>query len=335
MGLNESIIDYSTSVNPLGMHHTVHDTLRHTLGQSTEYPDIYNLSLEQKISKYLDIKPKYVTVTNGATDTIYNICRHMAQRPVLIQAPIFGEYAAAARLYNCNVKLFPTDDITKDRDKFIQEIPQNGGVFVCNPSVPAGRLARRNIIHNIIKAGRDANSTVVVDECFIELTPGRNESVLEYIKHYTNLIIIRTMTKSFGLAGLRVGYCIADDEITKDVRQYRIPWCIGTLAQTAAEQALNHTEHLAAAHDIIRSQMPYMHKILSNSPHMEPVQSDTNYMVIRTRQPAVTIQKRLLKHNILVRDCTSFGMPHHIRISTKTDDKNKILCEQLIKSCHL
>lgn len=335
MGLVENITDHSTSVNPLGMHHTVHDRLKNALNQSTEYPDIYNVSLEKKISKYLGIKPKYVTTTNGATDTIYNICRHMMRRPVLIQTPIFGEYMAAARLYNCTVTSFQTDNITKDRDKFIQAIPRDGCVFICNPSTPTGRLTHHNIIHDIIKAGSDANSTVVVDECFIELTPDRDESVLKYMKRYNNLIIIRTMTKSFGLAGLRVGYCIADDTMTQDIRQYRIPWCVGTIAQIAAEQALDHTEHVMAAHDIIRRQIPYMHETLSESPHMEPIHSDTNYMVIHTKQPASTIQKRLLKHKILVRDCASFGMPYHIRISTKTGDKNKILCGQLIKSCHV
>lgn len=335
MGLDEGVTDHSTSVNPLGMHHTIHDILKNSLRQSTVYPDIYNLSLEQKISRYLDMEPRHVTATNGATDAIYNVCRYMTQRPVLMQVPIFSEYVAAAKLYNCTVKLFQTNNVARDKDKFIQAIPCDGCVFVCNPTTPVGRLTQHDIIHDIIRAGRDANSTVVVDECFIELTPGKNESALQYMKRYNNLIIIRTMTKSFGLAGLRVGYFIAGDAITHDMRQYRIPWCVGTLAQMAAEQALSHPEHIMASHDIIRRQMPYIHSTLSESPYMEPVHSDTNYMVIRTRQPAVTIQRRLLRHNILVRDCTSFGMPYHIRISTKTGDKDKILCERLIESCHV
>lgn len=332
MGL-EDVTDYSTSVNPLGMHHAIYDTLRDALGQSTEYPDIYNASLEQDISKYLGIKPRYVTATNGATDTIYNICRHMAQKTVLMQSPIFGEYAAAAKLYNCNTTLQQTDNMTVDRDKFIEAIPPDGCVFVCNPSAPTGRLACRGTIHDIIRAGQDANCTVVVDECFIELTPDRDESVLEYVKRYANLAIIRTMTKSFGLAGLRVGYCIANDTITEKIRQYRIPWCIGTVAQTAAKEALKHPEHITDAHETIRTQMPFMHDALSESPYMEPIRSDANYMVVRTKQPAHTVQSKLLKHKILVRDCASFGMPHHIRISAKTHDKNKILCERLIESC--
>ena len=334
MGL-EDITDHSTSVNPLGMHHTIYNTLRDVLDQSTEYPDIYNTSLEQDISKYLGINPQYVTATNGATDTIYSICRRMAQKSVLMQSPIFGEYVTAAKLYNCNITLQQTDSITRDKNKFIQAIPQDGCVFVCNPSAPTGRLADRNTIHDIIKAGKDANCTVVVDECFIELTPDRDESVLKYVKRYTNLVIIRTMTKSFGLAGLRVGYCIADDTITKEIRQYRIPWCIGTVAQTAAKEALKHPEHITDAHQIIRTQMPFIYNVLSASPHIKPIRSDANYMVIRTKQPATTIQNKLLRHKILVRDCTSFGMPYHIRISTKTHDKNKILCERLIESCRV
>ena len=336
MGLDtRKVTDYSTSVNPLGMHHTVYDKLKTTLYQSTEYPDIFNETLEQKMAKYLGIEPKYVTATNGATDTIYNVCRHVSQKPVLIQSPTFGEYVSAAKLYKCDTKLFQTDNITKDKDKFIQDIPQNGCVFVCNPAAPTGILAHQNTIHDIIKAGEDANAITVVDECFIELTPNRCESVLRHIKKHANLVIVRTMTKSFGLAGLRVGYHIANDTISERLRQYRIPWCIGTIAQAAAGQALKHPEHITNSHKTIRAEIPRMYDALSASPHLNPAHSDANYMVVRTKQPAVTVQKRLLKHNILVRDCTSFGMPYHIRISTKTGDKNKILCKQLIESCRV
>lgn len=333
MGLHSGILDFSTSTNPLGMHHTVRERLASCIGHADEYPDANCTEMERDLAAYAGVRPQNVVASNGATALIHDMFRLMAKRQILLPGPTFGEYQNAAESYGCRIRTFYTKDIGRDAAAFSAEMPRGGCAVLCNPSAPAGALASRQTILDIVRAGRDAKCAVVVDECFIEMTPGRSESVAAYTAECPNLVVVRSMTKSFGLAGLRAGYCIAPEEMAGRLRAMRAPWSVNILAQAAALQALRHPEHLEAARKIIREQMPIIYESIASSPGMEPCRTDANYMIVRTPLPARTVQMRLLGRGILVRDCSSFGMPEYIRVSAKTGDKNKILCEGLVESC--
>ena len=159
---------------------------------------------------------------NGATELIHNICRYTAGRRILVPAPGFGEYAAAAELCGSPVGSYEGGVPSGG-------MPRNSCVFVCNPSNPVGVLTGR---HTILEAASEAarvDSMLIVDECFIEMTPGCDESVVPYAERHKNMVVLRSLTKSFGLAGLRAGYCIADPTISAILRRIRMPWSVNAL----------------------------------------------------------------------------------------------------------
>ncbi len=328
MGLGDTVLDFSTSINPLGMHPAVHRRILESADDAVDYPDARSRALEEAAAAYVGVPAGMVVAGNGATELIHNICRHVAGRTVVVPSPGFGEYAAAAALCGSAVSSYPAYPNGLPRS-----IPANGCVFVCNPSNPAGMLLGRRHILEAASAAANAGSMLVVDECFTEMTPGRDESVAPHTRRYGNMVVLRSLTKSFGLAGLRVGYCIADPAISAEMRRIRMPWSVNALAQAAGIEALAHPEHLEAARHMIRREVGRLHDTMEGMPGISPRRTDANYLVARTEAPAPDVVGRLLGLNVLVRDCSSFGMGHHIRISARTPDKNKILLEALGRSC--
>ena len=328
MGLGPAVLDFSTSINPLGMHPSVRRRILESADDAVDYPDASSRALEEAAAAYAGVPAEMVVAGNGATELIHNICRYVAGRNVAVPSPGFGEYAAAASLCGSAVSSYPAYP-----NGLPGHIPPNGCAFVCNPSNPAGALLERCRILEAASAASDAGSMLVVDECFTEMTPGRDESVAPHVGRHGNMVVLRSLTKSFGLAGLRVGYCIADPAISAELRRIRIPWSVNALAQAAGIEALAHPEHLEATRDTIRREVGRLHGAIEGMPGISPRRTDTNYFVARTEAPAPDMVGRLLELNVLVRDCSSFGMGHHIRISARTPDKNKILLEALEKSC--
>lgn len=327
MGLND-VLDFSTSVNPLGMHHAVRRRILDSIDEATQYPDAAARTLEKNIASYMRVHSDWVVAGNGATEIIHNICRILAGQNTMAPSPGFGEYGVAASLCGSAVSTYDAYP-----NGLPESIPPDCCVFVCNPSNPAGELLNHNNILEMCSEAADVGSTLVVDECFIEMTPGRDESIIPYIREYDNVVVLRSLTKSFGLAGLRVGYCIAGHALSTELRRIRIPWSVNALGQAAAVEALAHQEHLKYTHDVIRREVGKMYHTINDMAGITALHTDANYFVARTRLSAPDIVRRLLNHKILVRDCSSFGMDHHIRISVKTHDKNKILLDALKKVC--
>ncbi len=308
-------MDFSTSTNPLGPHRAVIECIQDR-NIISRYPDAAAIRLEEALAEYTNTPQNMVVAGNGATEIIHIICRIMAGRHVSIVTPAFSEYMTAATLNDSTTTITGTDQPT---------IPEKGLLFVGNPSNPHGTLLSSHTILEMVRACHDAGTTIVVDECFIEMTPNRNESILPYIKEHDNVIILRSMTKSFGLAGLRLGYAISTQADT--IRRFRIPWSINGMAQIAGIEALQHTDHIQESLRIIQEETHFLHDTIPNSCH-----TDANYMTIRVPDAHIT-QEQLLKHDILVRDCSSFGLPTHIRIGIKTRRENTILARAMNKIC--
>jgi len=131
-------------------------------------------------------------------------------------------------------------DLSKNLQKFIMKIPRNGCVFICNPNNPTGILIPKNEILKIIVAAKKKSTIVFVDETFIELVPGNDESVIKHIKNFENLFILRSLTKSFGLAGIRIGYGVGSPQIIEPLQKIKIPWNVSNLAQRAASAAIRY-----------------------------------------------------------------------------------------------
>lgn len=326
------ILDFSSNVNPLGAPNSVRKSLKPHLGKVTTYPDHDSIVLKNKIAKYLGVSVNNLVVGNGATEIIYDFCRATIDRSkVLVAIPTFGEYEAASSLCGAKLGFFKTMNLESDLEEFIQKIPRNGIVFICNPNNPTGVLISKNSMMQIIRVAKAKSTFVFVDECFMELTQKQNQSLVDQVSKFENLFVLRSLTKSFGLAGLRLGYGIGSKNLASILNKIKIPWSVNGLAQEAGLAALYDENFLAKTQNLVKTESSFLKNSISKLDGFYCYDTATNFILIKTRQSAKLIQKKLLSKNILVRDCSNFrGLDsHHIRIAIKTHKENQRLLEAL------
>ena len=330
--LDPEIIDYSSNVGPMGIPVSVKEILKKRLDSMSLYPDLFSTSLRSDLKKYIRLPKSNLVVGNGAIEIIYNFCNaFLSKKRILIHVPTFGEYEAATKLADCKISFFKTMNLSKNLDSFISKIPTNGCVFVCNPNNPTGTILSKEQLSKIILIAQQKSCLVFVDECFIELVPQSNQSVLNLIKKYDNLFVLRSLTKSFGLAGIRIGYGVGSKQMIDILQKTKIPWSVNVLAQEAGIIAIKNKSHMAKSKSIIKKEYVFLKKKINAIEGFECQESFTNFILIKTKQNSTKIQKQLLKHKILIRDCKNFrGLNnYYIRIAIKSHKDNLKLVEAL------
>jgi len=332
---DHNIIDFSSNITPLGIPKSAELIIKQNLKKIQYYPDPNSETVITNLQKYTHLSKSNIIVGNGAIEILYNFCFAFLSKTtkVLISVPTFQEYETAVKLSNCKILYFKSLSLSKNINSFILQIPKNGCVFLCNPNNPTGELLSKKELLSIIIAAKKLKTIVFIDECFIELVPKSNESVISYVKKYDNLFILRSLTKSFGLPGLRIGYACGSQEIIRILKNIKIPWSVNSLAQDAANAVLKDISHIKKSNLIIKKELKYLKEQISAIDGFECLSSFTNFMLIKTKHDSTKLQIKLLKNKILIRDCKNFrGLNnHYIRIAVKSHKDNIKLVTALEK----
>lgn len=331
--IKSDVIDFSSNIAPIGVPKSVKMILKKNLDNIQRYPDFSSSEVISSLTKYTKLDKAYLLVGNGAIEIIYNFCFAFLSKNtrVLIPVPTFQEYETAAKLNNCKITYFKTMNLAENLDSFLLKIPKQGCVFLCNPNNPTGKLLSKKQILLITKTAKKLSSIIFVDECFIEMVPDSNQSVISYVKTYDNLFVLRSLTKSFGLPGIRIGYAAAPKQIIGILRKIKIPWSVNSLAQDAANMALKNKSHIKKSNHVIKKELNYLINKISNLTGFDCYDSSTNFILIKTKHNSTKLQQKLLEHKILIRDCKNFrGLDdHHIRIAVKSHKDNLKLVRAL------
>lgn len=332
---SHALVDFSSNVNPLGFPPSVKKLLKTGMQKIPVYPDPNSTKLREHLSKHIKVSIDNLIIGNGATEIIYNFCQAVISKntPVLIPIPTFGEYESAVTLCGGKIEFFKTMDLNHDVSDFIRKIPKNGCIFICNPNNPTGTLISKNIMLQILRAAESRSTMVFVDECFMELTQNPKESIIDHV-NMGNLFVLQSLTKSFGLAGLRVGYGIGNRKIISVLHNIKIPWNVSGLSQDAAILALSDKGFLSKTRNLIKKEHAFLKNSIPVINGFSCFDSSTNFILVRTKIKSKTLQKMLLKKNILIRDCSTFrGLDeNYIRIAIKTRKENIKLILALEKS---
>jgi threonine-phosphate decarboxylase len=326
-----SLLDFSSNVNPLGFPSKVRDVFKN-LSHVSVYPDPNSNELRIHLQKYTGIPKNHIVVGNGATEIIYNYCNaFLRKQKVLIPIPTFGEYESAAKLNNATLYFFKTMNLNRNLSEFQDMVSNKNCIFLCNPNNPTGVLTKKKNILKILESAYDKSVMVFLDECFIELVPAGNESAVSYLKEFDNLFILRSLTKSFGLAGLRIGYGLGNKKMIEILQKVKIPWNVSGIAQKSSIKALSDNSHLSKTLNLIRKESKFLINSISKIKSFTCYNSDTNFILIKSKIKSNQIKNRLLKKNILIRDCNTFrGLDNHfIRIAVRTHNENLKLIEAL------
>jgi threonine-phosphate decarboxylase len=330
-------VDFSSNVSPLGISNRVLASVRaHLSSISSSYPDPECLELKKNILNYLDsgLSLDYICVGNGATEIIHDFARCFVRNKALIPAPTFCEYEVASNRAGANVMLVPLKKMRLDPEGLLEKSKKQDAVFLCNPNNPTG-LIETNEIKKVVER-LDSSTKILVDESFIEFVDDNNRvySFINKVKEFDNLVVLRSFTKSFALAGLRVGYSVSNPKLAKQLTANRISWNVNGVAQLAAIVALNDTRHITKARTLVKKERKFMHSYINeNLQNFVACRSDVNYFLIRLKnQDSTKIRDLMLaRTGVLVRDCSTFnGMGRrYIRVAVKTHDENLLLLNAL------
>jgi len=243
----------------------------------------------------------------------------------VILEPTYGEYEttcriAGARTIRCRAK--EEDSFTPKIADITRLIKKHhpGAIFICNPNNPTGKYLSRQWIETVIDAIGD--SLLILDEAYIAFVAESWHSV--DLMTRGNVIILRSMTKDYGLPGLRLGYAVACREIVNSLRQVCPPWNVNIIAQKIGTAVLNNGEYLEQSLGQIQEAKRFLTGELSRL-GFKVVPSDANYFLVKVGS-ARSFRHTLLRHGIIVRDCSSFGLPEYVRIAPRTMPE----CEKLI-----
>lgn len=330
-------VDFSSNINPIGISNNVLNVLRKNLPKlSSIYPDDENTILKKKIIDYLDDQVPYesLNIGNGATELIYNFVRAFVRKQVVIPYPTFCEYELASRKIGAKIKHVPLIQWKLDVDKILEKTENSDAIFLCNPNNPTG-LFSYDLIEKLVKK-IDRSIKILIDESFIEFVDERKHprTFIEKINEFQNVVVLRSLTKSFGLAGLRLGYCVSHPSIGKKISHNKITWNINGLAQMAGITALGNLSHIRRARKIVKSEREFMYASINNKlSSFSAIESDVNFYLIRLRNGRSKQIRDLLleKNGILVRDCSDFrGMnDKYIRVAVRTRSENLALLDSL------
>ncbi len=321
----KNVLDFSVSTNPFGPPPGLREALREASIDS--YPDYNSTKLKEVLAIKLRISPENLLIGNGSTELIRLVAMAYLGTGdrVLIFQPTYSEYETACRLSGCTIlkrKALEKNNfsfsIPEVKNAIRKHKPQ--GIFLCNPNNPTGQYLSREDIEQILKFASD--SLVVLDEAYISFTENTWSS-LTLINH-NNLVILRSLTKDFALAGLRLGYAVAAGPIITVLKRIKPPWNVNSFAQEAGIYVLNNGGYLETCQTKIKESQEFLIENFQRL-GLKPLPSQANFFLVKVVN-AVKIRQILLQKGIVVRDCASFGLPAYIRLSTRTMPE----CQRLV-----
>lgn len=318
------LLDFSVNCNPFGPPPRIRAIWP---GLDLErYPDRECLALRAALAKRHQCSAGQIWIGNGTAELIWLLALAYARSgdPLLIVAPTFGEYTTAGALMGARVETFtsqPKDDFWPNWDALAARLKQLRPrlTFLCNPNNPTGVYAGQAKVKALLAA--NPAGLLVLDEAYISfVTPGWSSRAL---LDSGQLAVLRSMTKDYALAGLRLGYLLAAANIVDVVRRAQPPWSVNTAAQAAGLAALQATDYVqntlaqtaAAKVELVRDLSALGLRVYPSSTH---------FFLVETGNAAAT-RAGLLQRGVLVRDCTSFGLPAFVRVGTRRPEENQRL----------
>jgi threonine-phosphate decarboxylase len=340
----DRVIDFSASINPNGMPRRASAAIRDHIRLVPHYPETHSESLASVIEKHYRIKSGSVICGNGSTELIYLIPRVLKPRRVLVTAPAFSEYEKACEISGkadvARYVLGPEDDFSVDPDHFINAMEglcsgkkemRCDLAFLCNPNNPTGRLMKKRDILKIADAAFTIRCYLVVDEAFIDFCEG--ESVIASVAKNPYLIVLRSMTKFYALAGLRLGFGVFHPRLAGKLKRHKEPWSVNSLALAAGSVVFSDRAYQNASLAMFRREKRFLENKF-NDLGIKYFASDANYYLLHFRNSR-TIVNGLEKKGILVRDCSNFkGLGKgYVRIAVRSRKENSRLMKELAQLC--
>ncbi|GGX91451.1 histidinol-phosphate transaminase [Massilia dura] len=337
-GLDEAnIVKLASNENPFGVPESARQAMAQAIAELGRYPDANGFDLKQALAKRYDVPAEWVTLGNGSND-ILEIAAHAfveKGQSVVYAQYSFAVYALATQGLGARHIVVPAKDHGHDLDAMLDAIEEDTRlVFIANPNNPTGTFVPGAEIEAFLRKV-PPNVVVVLDEAYNEFLAAQDQyESAAWVRQYPNLLVSRTFSKAYGLAGLRVGFALAQPHLTDLMNRIRQPFNVNSLAQAAAIAALNDTAFLEQG---ARNNAAGYRQFVEAFEQMglQYVPSYGNFVLVKVGDDpgaGARVNLALLKQGVIVRPVGNYGLPEWLRISIGLPQENAVLISALQKA---
>jgi len=313
----EGIVKLASNENPRSPAATVQRAMAAVASEISRYPDGSGFQLKQRLSDMLKVTPSNLTLGNGSNDVLELIVRAFVQpgEGVVVSAHAFAVYVLSASAAGAKLQETPARNWGHDLDAMFDMIDgETRAVFIANPNNPTGTWVTSTKLRQFLDA-LPSHVIAVVDEAYFEyVEEAEYPDCIEMLPIYPNLIVTRTFSKIYGLAGLRVGYAIASELITEVLNRIRHPFNVNSIALAAAAGALDDREFVESSRTLNREQMAVLCEGFTGL-GLDWIPSVGNFVTVDVGQPAIDVFNKMLLQGVIVRPVANYGLPNHLRFT--------------------
>ena len=321
------VTDFSVNLNPYGPPDFIFDALKACMGEIKNYPDVESVQLKALIARKFGCLESEVLVGAGVSELIQLVAIGFVKKRAVIPAYTYGEYEKSVRMMGAEVKKIEMPGLELKPELISEAMQPDDVVFLCNPNNPTGQYIPEEGLSLLIDEAERVDALLVLDEAYIDFVNDAFPSH-SYLSSTGNLLILRSLTKSFAIPGVRVGYALGSEPVISVLRQLKAPWSVSVFAQRIGEAVLG-----AAGDKFIEDTRWKISKSKRRLERELGIHSDANFYILDTGRVASEVKAELLSRGLAVRDCTSFGLPSHIRFAVRKDEENEILMDMLKHLC--
>lgn len=331
----EGIEDYSHNLNPFGPPEDIGEIIMSAMGDLGHYPDDSCAELKETLSKTFNIDTDCITIGAGSSDIIRNVPNTFFSPGdrVVLNRPSFAEYAQQCKIVGAEIvwnDLLPEDDFRIDLDRLMYTVDEDvKALYICNPNNPTGRVEPREKLISIVRECEERGVLVFLDETLLELVPGYVDNTLSgMVDKFSNLIVASSLTKSFAIPGIRIGFGFSNPDIISEMEKVRMTWNVGQIEQTVANILVrDHMDYVDHAAMVMNEESEIMNSSLREVGFPVGNVSDS-FFYFNSLEPlgmeCAEFKKKMLSRGIMVRDCSSFGddFKGYVRYSVKDRERN-------------
>lgn len=332
-----AIMDFSASINPLGLSPGARHRLKKELGLVCHYPDERKADLRNLVASRENVDPESILFGNGATQLLHLIPHYLKPRKALLAQPAFSEYAAALRRSGCRIREYHLNSrrgFQIDLAEFLRSLRDEAPdlLILANPNNPTGAVIPPETLCAIGDLCLRRRIHFIADESFIDFTS--QPSLARRGSQQRYLLVLRSFTKFFALPGLRIGYLVAHPSMVKELSYQQEPWSVNTLAAVAAAESIADSAFREKSCSLIARERAYLSAGISKLGWLAPYPSEANFLLVRIQHQAIRanhLLRELEAMRILIRDCTDFrGLGQkYIRVAIRSRKENRCLLEAL------
>lgn len=320
-----SVVKLASNENPFGPSPKVLKAISAASKALNRYPDGLCFYLRRELAKRLKVKEDQLIFGNGSDEVIVMAIRALVETgdEVVIAKPSFLIYEIAAKLAGANISAVALKDFYYDLEGMRKAVtPKTKIIFIGNPDNPAGTYVNEAQLVSFLESLPE-NILVFIDEAYYEYVSAKDyPDTVKLLKRFKNVLVTRTFSKLYGLAGLRIGYGIASPEVINILSRVREPFNVNSLAQEAALACLQSREYYQRIARLTEQQKKFLYGRLK-AMKLSYKESATNFILVDVQKNGSEVVQKLMRKGVIVRDMSFWGLENYIRVTIGTQQENK------------